>query len=83
MERFLCDTHTKPNVYTHFFKPLYDSLRGFHFVTPFLKDPKGGSILDPFIRHSKLKLRPKHSLGSLKMEISIYYVMDAFSFSRI
>ena len=28
MEHFLYDAHTIPNVYTHFFKPLYDSLRG-------------------------------------------------------
>ena len=28
MEHFLYDTHTIRNTYTHFFKPLYDSLRG-------------------------------------------------------
>ena len=47
MEHFLYDAHTIPNIYTHFFKPLYDSLRGSISLPPFLKDPNGGSILDP------------------------------------
>ena len=47
MEHFLYDAHTIPNIYTHFFKSLYDSLRGFHFIAPFFKGSKRGSILDP------------------------------------
>ena len=68
MEHFLYDTHTIPNIYTHFFKPLYDSLRGFHFVTLFFKgSERGVHFRPPFVRHSKLNLRPKYSLGSLKL----------------
>ena len=69
MEHFLYNAHTIPNIYTHFFKPLYDSLRGFHFVTPFFKGSKRGvHFRPPFVRHSKLKLRPKYRLGSLKLK---------------
>ena len=42
MKHFLYDTHTIPNIYTHLFKPLYDSLRGSISFHSFSKDPKGG-----------------------------------------
>ena len=46
-------------------KTLYDSLRG-PFV--FKGSKRGVHFRPPFVRHSKLKLRLKYSLGSLKLK---------------